>query len=32
MSNDSQYDAIAVNAKFNMIDPYVTAVYNSDFD
>jgi vitamin B12 transporter len=32
MSNDSQYDAIANElAKFNMIDPYVTAVYNSDF-
>ncbi len=32
MSNDSQYDAIANEvAKFNMLDPYVTAVYNSDF-
>ena len=32
MSNESQYDAIAKElAKFNMIDPYLTAVYNSDF-
>jgi vitamin B12 transporter len=32
MSNESQYDAIAKDfAKFNMIDPYLTAVYNSDF-
>lgn len=32
MSNTSQYDAITFEmAKFNMIDPYVTAVYNSDF-
>ncbi|MFV8344415.1 TonB-dependent receptor plug domain-containing protein [Flavobacterium sp. XS2P39] len=32
MSNASQYDAITFEmAKFNMIDPYVTAVYNSDF-
>ena len=32
MSNDSEYDAIANEvAKFNMVDPYVTAVYNSDF-
>ena len=32
MSNDSQYDAIANEvAKFNMLDPYATAVYNSDF-
>ena len=32
MSNESQYDAITKDfAKFNMVDPYVTAVYNSDF-
>jgi vitamin B12 transporter len=32
MSNTSQYDAITTDvAKFNMIDPYATAVYNSDF-
>ncbi len=32
MSNDSEYDAISNEvAKFNMIDPYLTAVYNSDF-
>jgi vitamin B12 transporter len=32
MSNKSDYDAIEGDlAKFNMIDPYVTAVYNSDF-
>jgi vitamin B12 transporter len=32
MSNKSDYSAIGTDlAKFNMIDPYVTAVYNSDF-
>ncbi|HEX9151494.1 MAG TPA: TonB-dependent receptor, partial [Flavobacterium sp.] len=32
MANESQYDVITNEvAKFNMIDPYVTAVYNSDF-
>ncbi|UQD57718.1 TonB-dependent receptor [Flavobacterium sp. K5-23] len=32
MSNKSAYGAIENElAKFNMIDPYVTAVYNSDF-
>ncbi|WP_233588604.1 TonB-dependent receptor plug domain-containing protein [Flavobacterium sp. LS1P28] len=32
MSNESPYEAIANElAKFNMIDPYVTAVYSSEF-
>jgi vitamin B12 transporter len=32
MANESQYDAITSEvAKFNMIDPYVTGVYNADF-
>ena len=32
MSNESRYGVISNElAKFNMIDPYVTAVYNSDF-
>nr|WP_314897316.1 TonB-dependent receptor [uncultured Flavobacterium sp.] len=32
MANESQYDVITKEvAKFNMIDPYVTAVYNSEF-
>ncbi|WP_185965935.1 TonB-dependent siderophore receptor [Flavobacterium sp. ZT3R18] len=32
MSNESPYDVITKEvAQFNMIDPYVTAVYNSDF-
>ncbi|WP_369753327.1 TonB-dependent receptor plug domain-containing protein [Flavobacterium sp. WC2409] len=32
MSNKSDYDAIESSlAKFNMIDPYLTAVYNSEF-
>ena len=32
MSNSSEYDAITTDvAKFNMIDPYATVVYNSDF-
>ncbi|MFV8327123.1 TonB-dependent receptor plug domain-containing protein [Flavobacterium sp. ZS1P14] len=32
MANESQYDVITNEvAKFNMIDPYVTAVYNSGF-
>lgn len=32
MANESQYDVITKElAKFNMIDPYITVVYNSDF-
>jgi vitamin B12 transporter len=32
MDSNTPYDAIAAeSAKFNSIDPYLTAVYNSDF-